>query len=649
DSMALRVASALQPWPKRVGIPRAGVSSFGFGGTNAHVILEAASETPLESADPEIDGPSIVTVSAPTSAALQERLRGLQTWRAAFSENPPPPLNLAYMTSVRRSHFKHRWACVVRDRDGLARCLDAGANGAAAPGVVAGVRKPGGAPSLVFVYSGQGADFAGMGSSLFRTFEPFRETFEACDKAAQAAGGNLLRHEMVAGKGGASQPVQVALQIALTALWAAFGVHPAAVIGQRLGEISAAWAAGILPLENAMRLAVLRENAMSDRRGNGEMISVLAASQEVAALISGLHGEAGIAAINGPATTVVFASAGALDGLIHHIETAGFDFQRVRTECAYHSPQMDGAREELTHRLAGLSPQNERIPFFSTLLGRRTSGLDLDAKYWGCQLREPVQFASAVASVAGEYAPATFLELGGHPVLSAALQQCLAAIPGDFRILGTLRRNLPEGECLLRTVASLYAEGRTISWNAVHPRRPRRWLDLPSYPWEHKPCWTARPAAHTLELQPHPSAPARQPEIVSEATANREAILNELRGSVAGILGTTPEEVNIHKPFIEMGADSILLALAAQRIQKRYGVQIRLRQFFDDLSNIDSLANFLVVNAKVAQPTPARIASATPKSDADESVQALLHRQLDLLSEVMRQQLEVIGKSATQS
>src|SRR5208282_3199379 len=92
DSMALRVASALQPWPKRVGIPRAGVSSFGFGGTNAHVILEAASETPLESADPEIDGPSIVTVSAPTGAALQERLRGLQTWRAAFSEDPPPPL-----------------------------------------------------------------------------------------------------------------------------------------------------------------------------------------------------------------------------------------------------------------------------------------------------------------------------------------------------------------------------------------------------------------------------------------------------------------------------------------------------------------------------------------------------------------------------
>jgi amino acid adenylation domain-containing protein len=678
ERLALRVVTELSDWPQQKNPILAGVSSFGFGGTNAHVILQ---EPPDQRQPPALsDELAIVTASAHNELALQQRVRDLQTCIGELRKDREKLVDVGYTSTARRSHLNHRFACVVRDWDVLEEALKAAATGREHASIHWGLREPGGPPTLAFVYSGQGSHYRQMGRQLYHGISIFRETIDQCDAAARNCGANSIVDELgyageqeIDNTASYTQPAQTAFQIALTALWRLWGLQPEAVIGHSLGEVAAAYAAEILTLEEAMRLVVLREAAARERRGCGAMLSINLPQSEVVSLLRP-NPEISIAAVNAPALTVVSAEPEAIHRLTQELVEAGLDFRRVNTDCAFHSPQLESAKAELKRSLAWLKPRKGNTPFFSTLLARRVDGVELTPEYWGRQLREPVQFAAAVESLARQ-GQTSFLELGGHPVLGTALHACLEPGGSASRVFSSLQRGTDERKKLLQTLAGLYCEGRSIEWRAVYPA-DRRCLELPSFPWQHKVFWVSTSTEVVSDERnaqreqkdesiteswlddPNRSAVGKRHDGAALSEANdRESILQELRESVAKILGGLPQDIDMQAPFVEMGADSILLAQAAQRIQTHYGVQIRLRQFFEELSNLDRLADYLVQHAAAprrSQPVPSlqapseRVAGANPNpplvdARTDPGLHALFDRQLDLLSQVMRQQLEVLG------
>jgi acyl transferase domain-containing protein len=572
DKMSVRVAEDAMPWPNR-GLPsRAGISGFGFGGANVHVILESAPQAAIFTNSPRPAGPTLVAISAPSATALQNRLKRTEAWLADADRGSIE--EISYSTTVRQTHFSHRWAAIVADAQSLRDALAPMSNENETPGVRSGVRPLGGPPPLVYVYSGQGAEVAGMGRALHGEFPKFRAMLEACDAEARSAGGQSILRELIeAPMASYSQPSQVAFQISLTALLSTFGLRADAVTGHSLGEISAAWAAGVLSLHDAMRLSVLRDKVMAGRRGSGGMLCIDAPHVDVASLLNGWSERAGIAAINGPSNTVVFATVEAQDELIRTIESVGLVYQRVRSESAFHSPHMDEARIELTRHLIDWQPEEEQIPFFSTRLGRRVSGTQLTAEYWGHQLRDPVQFSTAVMDIAHENPGATFLEIGAHPVLGAALNQCLSTNEMTCRILAAMRRQTAERDSVLRVLGELYVEGRSIRWEALFSAPNPKWVPLPGYTWQHKRCWTGVSKSDGA-LLPATAAESRSlREMTGRPAEERRQFLEaELRKAVARLLEIADAgQVAVDVEFMQMGLDSLMSAQLRIRAEKLVG------------------------------------------------------------------------------
>ncbi len=280
--------------------------------------------------------------------------------------------------------------------------------------------------------------------------------------------------------------------MALAGLWRAWGVVPQAVVGHSVGEIAAAHIAGILSLADAMRVVLLRGRLMQQATGSGKMASV---GLPVAQVEQALHGEGApvVAAINGPATTVISGTPDAVDEAVARWQAAGVSVRPLPVNYAFHSPQMEPYRQALAAALAGLAPSAGTLPFYSTVTGKQLPGGALDAAYWGRNLREPVRFAAAVAALA-EAGVNTFVELSPHPVLGAAIGETLAADNRTSVVVASMRHGRDERATLLAAMGHLYVHGITPAWKALLPAGGRP-VDLPTYPWQRQRHWFTPPTA----------------------------------------------------------------------------------------------------------------------------------------------------------
>jgi acyl transferase domain-containing protein len=412
--------------------------------------------------------------------------------------------DLAWTAAVRRSHHEHRLAVVARSRTELAERLVAFARGEAVPGIASG-RKARGAPGeaggLVFVFSGQGPQWPGMGRQLFEIEPVFRRVVERCDEALRPLLGYSFRERMEAEDDALShtevaQTAIYALQAGLAALWREWGVVPDAVVGHSVGEVAAAHASGALSLEEGAIVAACRGRAMEPARGLGGMAALELPAAEVEPLLADL--DLSVAAVNSPASTTVAGAPEALDELARRLGGLGLTCRRLRVEYAFHTAQMDPCVRELQPLLAELRPRAVATPMVSSVTGEPVAGPDLDAGYWCANVRRPVRFAEALAGLAGN---TVFLEVGPHPVLSVAVAQTLP----EAAVLASLRRGRDERETLLETLGSLWVLGQAIDWPGVHPDGGRQ-VRLPTYPFQRQRYWfEGRVKA------PQVAAPAPQP------------------------------------------------------------------------------------------------------------------------------------------
>ncbi|MDX3692650.1 SDR family NAD(P)-dependent oxidoreductase [Streptomyces europaeiscabiei] len=496
----VRLLTEERPWPDTGRAHRAGVSSFGMSGTNAHVIVEQAPDTPdrptTRAALPAVP----VLLSARTPAALRAQAARL---RAHLRARPGTPLtDLAYTLAVGRAALTHRAAVLADDVTRLDETLAAlAADGPlTAPALVAGAVPGGAEPVLVF--PGQGAQWAGMARELLAESPVFADWIDRCERAlaphvdwsltavlrGDADAADLARVDVV-------QPALWAVMVATAALWRAHGVRPAAVVGHSQGEIAAACAAGALSLDDGARVVALRSRAITRIAGTGGMMSVPLSAEDTRARMAPWADRLAVAAVNGPATVVVSGEAEALDELHAALTADGVRARKVDVDYGSHSAQVEAIRDTVLDALDGITPHDAEIPFRSSLTGDWQDTTGLDATYWYTNLRETVRFEEAVEGLiaAGHR---TFIEVGPHPVLAVGLRDTLDAAGVDGAVLGSLRRDQGGLRQFLTALAEAHAHGVDIDFETVFGGTGAARTDLPTYPFEHQRYWpTLREAA----------------------------------------------------------------------------------------------------------------------------------------------------------
>jgi acyl transferase domain-containing protein/acyl carrier protein len=464
EGMHLAVQSETGPWPVDDRATVAGVSSFGFGGTNCHVVVQQRSRSASE----------LLPVSAPSAAELRELASRMHVVAQDAGSTVALP-DLCRAASVSLSAAPVRAAVTVRRNGDLTAALDTLIGGGQLPGLA--VSPPHGSQSskLVWVLSAHGGQWAGMGRQLFEHEPVFREAFRACASAiAREAGWNLL-DELFAdesrsrlGEMAVAQPAIFSVQTALAALWRSWGIEPDAVIGHSMGEVSAVHVAGVLSLPDAVKVICQRSRLLARTSGKGALALVGLSAEATRERLAGRGDRLWVVAFNSPVSTLVSGESEELAALLADLERDNVFCRRVRVDVAPHSPYVDPLLDELEQAVSGISPRASGVRVCSTVEGRVLDASEFGPAYWVRNLRHSVLFAQGIDSLLND-GPATFMELGPHPVLTPAVEQCIAAGPRPGRVVETLRRGEDERAALLDAAGKLYVEGRNLNWAALAP------------------------------------------------------------------------------------------------------------------------------------------------------------------------------------
>ncbi|HEY7330127.1 MAG TPA: type I polyketide synthase [Gemmataceae bacterium] len=492
--LRLHVATHAEPWPVSDTPATAGVNSFGYGGTNAHVVLQEAPSTSKPSERPIKNNGSVQTscspVIVPLSARSLQALRALaDTWRQ-FVNDCPADVSLseiAYNAAHRRTHHDHRLALVARSRPELAEQLAASAS------LELSSAKQ--RPRLAFVCSGQGPQWWAMGRQLLEQDQVFGATIKRCDEIVRSLGSWSLLEELTADEDHSrmavtaiSQPAIFALQVALAALWDSWGVRPEAVLGHSVGEVAAAYLAGIFSLEDAVRVIYQRGRCMELAPSRGRMVAAGITPEEARQLIAPFGEHLSLAAVNSPVSVTLSGEAGPLEDVARVLEKRQVFCRFLQVQYAFHSAQMDPIRKELLASLRGIQPRRATLPLFSTVRGQQIEGPEMGPEYWWRNVRQTVQFAAAVDQLLDSGCDSV-VELSPHPVLAISVNECAQPLGKTVQVLPSLRRREDERGTMLRSLGRLYESDHPINWNSATPG-PARTLRLPRYPWQRERCWS---------------------------------------------------------------------------------------------------------------------------------------------------------------
>jgi acyl transferase domain-containing protein/NADPH:quinone reductase-like Zn-dependent oxidoreductase/SAM-dependent methyltransferase/acyl carrier protein len=497
-ALKLRVPTALEPFPATGGTRMVGVNSFGFGGANAHVLLaEAPSRPQPEHLGTHADRAWALVLSARSEEALRASAIRLSAWLNARSNaNGSTPVlpDLAYTLGARRNHHPYRLTLSARSIGEAIQEFNGYAEGQPGSKVrMAFAPRRTDPPRVAFVMSGMGPQWWGMGRELIQHEPVFRQSIERCDAIMRPWARFSLLEELGRTEEASqlhrteiAQPAIFAMQVALSKLWKSWGVQPSATLGHSVGEVAAACVAGVLSLEEAARIIVLRGRFMDDcARGEGTMLAIGLDEDAARTLISRHDRTVTIAAFNGPRSLTIAGSRFSLELMAAELELDGVFARFVQVNHPFHHPLMQPASEALAEALEDLIPQPGTVPFFSTVTGQRCGGAACDAAHWGRGVRQPVQFAPAINALI-DAGIDVWLEIGAHPALVHSIQESLAVRTAKATVLSSTRRER-EHESLLETAMDLHRSGVALNFSKMTPSG--RLLSLPAYAWDKSRWW----------------------------------------------------------------------------------------------------------------------------------------------------------------
>ncbi|MGP1384403.1 MAG: aminotransferase class III-fold pyridoxal phosphate-dependent enzyme [Thainema sp.] len=629
------IPQQLQPWQLPAGENDyiAGISAFSFGGTNAHIIMSAAPELPVQ-LPKTLPGQSSTEVQAGSawhllmlSAKSKPALSALARRYAQFLQAQPDVSldNLCFTAHTGRSAFPHRCAIVANSVTDLRSQLSLATQGQAGEQILqakAARRQP----AITFLCTGQGAQYVGMGRQLYQTQPTFRRILQNCDQFLRTEFDqpllSLLYPETETEASAAqlnqtayTQPALFALEYALAELWREWGVVPQQVIGHSLGEYVAACVAGALSWEDGLRLVTVRSHLMQSLPANGTMAVVFAAAETIQTAIDQVGSAVAIAVVNSSRNTVIAGVKAAVDQVLQVLAEQSIRSRALPVSHAFHSPLMEPILAKFEAVAASITYQTPHIPMISNVTGQPLTSPP-DAAYWCQHLRQTVQFAAGVeylatqTSLQNSQQNSLWVEIGPHSTLLGIVQRDYPAAVQPW--LPSLERGEKDEAVILRSLGHLATQGIQVDWTAFHQHRSCQRIALPTYPFQRQRYWfqPMQPAQPIMPSSNHSSAHSSVPPVAP--------IQEKLQTLVAGLLKVSTEQVDTQAPFLEMGADSIVLIEAVQAIEANFGIKVTIRQFFEDLRTIEELAAFIAASTAQREVSPS-VSSDTVPTTSDQA------------------------------
>ncbi|MFI6778935.1 SDR family NAD(P)-dependent oxidoreductase [Nocardia sp. NPDC050412] len=495
----VQLLTEAQAWPVGDRVRRAGVSSFGISGTNAHVIIEEAPAQAVSTPERGAAGPDIDVAVVPwtVSAKSQEGLRTqAERLRAWLADRPELDIWSAARSLVDSRALLDRRAVVVgRDRDELLVGLADVAAGS--PGTIAGTA---GSGKTAFLFTGQGAQQAGMGAGLYKSFPVFAAALDEVCAQVDPLLGRSLKALMFAGTESVldrtefTQPALFAFEVALFRLIESFGVTPDLLIGHSIGELTAAYVAGVWSLEDACALVVARGRLMGALPEGGAMLAVAVPEDDAVQVLAGYDGRVSLAAVNGPSSVVLSGDASAIDELADRFARQEVKTSRLRVSHAFHSVLMEPMLDEFRSVAAGLTYREPLLPIVSNVSAVVVAAELTDPEYWVEQLRGCVRFAPGIDTLV-EAGARRFVEIGPDAVLAFMTQQCLVetpAVEAKSTVVAAARRSVDEPTQFVTALAQAAVVGVGVDWTPLYAGRSTHRMTLPTYAFQHRRYW-ARP------------------------------------------------------------------------------------------------------------------------------------------------------------
>ena len=622
------VNTELRPWrPSPDRVRRAGVSSFGVGGTNAHVIVEEAPPAgPSGSAKPW----QLLTLSGRTETAL---LAASTAVFGAIERSPSVELaDVAWSLQTGRADFAFRHALVCRDRaDALAKLAQATSDDREG---TRDHRHTGSAPSLVFMFPGQGAQYVGMTSGLYDSEPSFRADVDLCAEVL-APELELDLREILYPRGGGdggeggnegaaallaqtriTQPALFVTEWALARLLMRWGIRPDAMIGHSIGEHAATCLAGVMSVEATLQL-IARRGRLIQALPPGRMLVVHLAEDEALAFCDE---KISLAAVNAPRLCVLAGPAAEISMMAERLVAQDIDHHLLRTSHAFHSWMMDPALADFTAELARHERAAPQIPYLSGVTGTWITHAQATAPdTWSRLLRGTVRFSDGLRTL-GDLPNAILLEVGpGRSLSTLARLHAELASHATHSTLRSASEARSDREVLLEALGGLWLHGVSIDWNAVHGKAPRRRVPLPGYPFERREHWVPRPqATATARILSSPQleptrvpfvAPSDPPRLspwrdrLSHATASdRPALLRDyLRQTINTLLGLAPSRtVETNRPLADLGLDSLASIQLGERLTQDLGIGLPVRALLG--GNLETLASALAGRLAAKEP-----------------------------------------------
>lgn len=603
----LSIPTERQTWQAKGDRLLAGVSSFGFGGTNAHVIVEQAPIVEQDRA--KVERPlHLLSLSGKNPAALLELA---QKYSNFLHSNPNLELaDICFTAATGRSHFQYRWAAIATSTTELGQCLQRWASGQETEGLTTGCLREAKSDRIAFLFTGQGSQYMGMGWELYQTQPTFRQALDRCAAILQPyldpplleviypsnSNTNLIDQTAY------TQPALFALEYSLFELWQSWGIRPTIVMGHSVGEYVAACVAGVFSLEDGLKLIAQRGRLMQSLPPDGEMMAVLASPEQVIRVIDSYGSQVAIAAINAPTSLVISGEKEAVRAVAATLETQGVKTKRLQVSHGFHSPLMEPILDDFAEVARQITYSPPQISLISNLTGKLADAEIATPEYWCDHLRQPVQFAQGMETLAQQDCE-ILIEIGSKPILLGMGRLCLSDIQADnWAFLPSLRPNQSEWQQMLESLAQLYLRGVDIDWHSFEQGYARRHrVRLPTYrfqrqrywiednrnrgqfsrsssqpDWKSVLCWLNRAEIHQVQSQ---LEAAISPEEIKLLPKLLDLIVSQYQQQTTGLNGQAHHSESVMQPDWQQQRDRLLAAdpEARRGLLKSYFAQILAR------------------------------------------------------------------------
>jgi len=490
-SSNLKIATSLEPWNQSDNLPLlAGVSSFGFGGTNAHIILEAYSS---ESRPKEVMEKPLHLLKL--SAKTRESLRNLSQLYAHWLKKNQDPANLFYTANTGRANFSHRLALMAKSTSHAITQLQAFALNENPESILSGQSVQNRTPKIAFLFTGQGSQYPQMGKELYETQPYFKKTLDYCDKIYHDLTGNSILEILFTEKRETdlihqteyAQPALFALEYSLDMLLRSWGIRPDFVMGHSLGEFSAACSSGLLSVEEGMRFVTQRGMLMGKLTAAGKMLVVFTTEQDVVRSIRKYHDRIAIAALNGPNHIVISGDENAIMEISEDFKAGKIRTLLLKTSHAFHSQMMSPIINDVADLAKSIRFGIAEVPIISNLLAKPVKEQMKISEYWVRQMMGPVRFNEGINHLEKQNID-IYIEIGPTPTLLSMGKNCIAE--GNQLWIPTLRQGQSNLQTMFHLLGQLYIQGVKVDWRRFEQDYTCQLVSAPTYPFQRDRYWS---------------------------------------------------------------------------------------------------------------------------------------------------------------